>query len=397
MKILHLIYTNGIAGAEKYLMHLLPPLKERGIECHLMIVCYPGFESSLKDYCAAMRNAGIPASLIITRKTGFYKAARRINEYLEDNRITYLHSHLLNSDVLATMVKVFFNKNIVIISTKHGYKESILKQMPDAQNIVALKKKAGKEIYYHVTKYVVKKASYNYAVSNAISKLYYNLGLCSTAMPFIHHGVTVSTQPKGNGNGDFRFADKQLIIVGRLEEFKGHRYLVHAMSYVVKKFPGCKLLIIGEGSYKEQLRQLAVSLGIEKNIMFLGFNSDPYSYVNNSDVIILPSLFEPFGLVYIEAFALSTPVVAFDTPAGNEIMKNGDTALLVPARDDKALSEKILYLLENPLEAKQLAERAYSAYLNNFTTARMVGDTAAYYKNIDAEIRSDVTIPKLFA
>ncbi len=380
MKILHLIYTNGIAGAEKYLRHLLPPLKAHGIQPHLIIVCSPGFEGPLKKYCDESNAVGIPTRLIIASRFGFVKAAWSISRYLSTHRIKYIHSHLLNSDVLATLVKTIFNRKVIIISTKHGYKESILKQIPSRENMSALKIEAAGEVYYKVTRWVVKHAAYNYAVSKAISNLYYELGLTKAAMPFIHHGVTVPG--KRNNMEGYRFAPHQLIIVGRLEEFKGHNYLVRALPAVLANFPDCKLVIIGEGSQEINLKSLSRELGIEEKIMFLGFNNDPYSYVSSSDVIILPSLFEPFGLVYIEAFALKVPVVAFDTPAGNEIMQNETTALLVPPRDVAALAEKIIYLLSNPAIRRDLAERAHAAYLQTYSTERMVQDTADFYLSL---------------
>lgn len=384
LKILHLIYTNGIAGAEKYLMYLLPPLKEQhGIECHLIMVCAPGFEAPLEKYCIESNESGIPTTLFISSRRNIFTMAYKIGQYLKKNQIIYIHSHLLNSDVVATVIKVIYNKSVRIISTKHGYKESILKQIPNSSNIQELKKEAKKELYYYITKYVVRHAKYNYAVSKAISKLYFDLGLTENEMPFIHHGVTVKYAEKTNELNAYRFSDKQLIIVGRLEEYKGHQYLIKAMPEVLLKFRGCKLVIIGEGSEKKNLQRLCSELKIDNNVLFMGFNDDPYSYVNNSDVIILPSLFEPFGLVYIEAFALKTPIVAFDTPAGNEIMENNTTALLVTPREANALAEKIIFLLDNPGIASEMADRAYRNYLENFSTARMVKDTALFYKEVE--------------
>ena len=89
-----------------------------------------------------------------------------------------------------------------------------------------------------------------------------------------------------------------MIIAGRLEAIKGHSYLLEAMPKVLQQFPDCVLLVLGEGSLKETLIAQSKSLGIEKSVFFLGFQPDPYSYIANSDMIVLPSLFEPFGLVY---------------------------------------------------------------------------------------------------
>ncbi|MBK7124096.1 MAG: glycosyltransferase [Chitinophagaceae bacterium] len=136
--------------------------------------------------------------------------------------------------------------------------------------------------------------------------------------------------------------------------------------------PGTKLLVLGEGSEKDNCMQQVARLGLQNHVAFLGFKTHPYSYISHSDVIILPSLFEPFGLVYIEALALKVPVVAFNTPAANEIIENNETGLLVDKGDHKALAEKIIYLLSNPAERNNIAERAYAKYKSHFTTGVMI-------------------------
>lgn len=386
MKIAQLIYTNGIAGAEKYLMHLLPPLKQYEIDCHLILICSAGAQKQLSTYCERMNQAGIPATLFVTSRIGFLQTAGKINRYLKTHNIHYLHSHLLNTDVLATLVKFCFNRKILLISTKHGYQESILKKVKDVADVSLIKKMASKQLYYYVTRFIVKRANYNYAVSKAIARLYYNLGLSKQEMPFIHHGITI-TQPLQTAEAcTYRLAPRQLVIVGRLEEYKGHRYLLEAMPLVINKFTDCKLLVIGIGAEQKILQDLVKTLKIDEHVLFMGFQTDPYSYVKNSDVVILPSLFEPFGLVYIEAFALQTPVIAFDTAAGNEIMENNTTALLVPAADSKSLADKIIYLLENPAAARAITERAFIKYKEKFSTETMVKATASFYHKIEQEI-----------
>ena len=164
-----------------------------------------------------------------------------------------------------------------------------------------------------------------------------------------------------------------------MELFKGHQFLIDAMPTVATAFPGVKLLILGEGSEKENRIKQVNKLQLQNNVTFLGFKDHPYAFISQSDIIILPSLFEPFGLVYIEAFALKTPVIAFNTPAGNEIMENNETALLVDKADTASLAEKIIYLLKNKAAGEAMAERAYKKYLEFFTTEIMIKNTADWY------------------
>jgi len=376
LKIVHLIYTHGISGAEKYLKHLLPGLKQEGIDCDLIVVCPKKSSQVIKAYCDELRALGIKTTQIVTGRFSIIKTAKTIHAYLKANDIHILHSHLLNSDLIAAVLKSLFYKKLYLISTKHGYQEKVLQQYEPGKFIPL------HDLYYHITKYTLRKIDMNVAVSKGISELFFNLKLSKTVFPFIHHGVTIEEFDGEQYINTCRVSDPQLIIVGRIELFKGHRFLIEALPAVIEKFPNVKLLVLGEGSEKENCLIQAKALGIQQHIQFLGFQSHPYSFISHSDVIILPSLFEPFGLVYIEAFALKTPVVAFNTAAGNEIIENKQTGLLVEKGDSKALAEKIIYLLKNPAERSEMAARAYTKYTNSFTTGVMVKNTAAWYRDL---------------
>jgi glycosyltransferase involved in cell wall biosynthesis len=373
LKILHLIYTHGISGAEKYLKHLLPGLKGHGIYCDLIVVCPPAKVETLQTYCNELNVLGIKTSLISSGRLSILFTAKKISDYCKANKISILHAHLLNSDLIAVLAKSVFNKKLFLISTKHGYQEKVLQQY-EPDNFYQ-----PTDLYYKVTKFTLSKIDANFAVSKGLAQLYYNIKLCKAPYPYIHHGVAVDSFDKAAYYNECRKANPQLIIVGRIELFKGHRFLIEALDKVKTIFPNVKLLVLGEGSEKNNCVQQVNALGLQNNVEFLGFKPHPYSYIIHSDVIILPSLFEPFGLVYIEAFALKTPVVAFDTPAGNEIMQHNQTALLVKKGDSADLAENIIELLTNAGKKNSITENAYAKYKNDFTTAVMVKNTADWY------------------
>ncbi len=375
MKILHLIYTHGVSGAEKYLKHLLPGLKRYGVDCDLIVVCPKAKAQKMQEYCDSLNEQGIKATLLISSRLSFFITAKKISTYLKTNTIGILHSHLVNSDILASIIKTLFLRKLFLISTKHGYQEKFLQQYDPGKKYKPLN-----DLYYYITKYTLRKINRNVAVSKALADLYYNIQLTKTHYPYIHHGVTIDSFDKKVYENECRKARYQLIIVGRIEVFKGHRFLIQALPLITAAFPDIKLLVLGEGSEKDACLQQVKQLGLESKVEFLGFKPHPYSYISNSDIVILPSLFEPFGLVYIEAFALKIPVVAFNTPAGNEIMEDNKTALLVNKGDIASLAEKIIYLLKNVPERDEMAEAAYVKYKNNFTTEVMIKNTVKWYK-----------------
>lgn len=374
MKVLHIIYTKGISGAEKYLKDLLPGLKKEGIGCELMLVSPGQISKQLREYCAEMEKLGIRTTCLSAGRTGFIRAAWKISRYLKNNSIRIVHSHLFNADLIAALVKQFFYKKLFIFSTKHGYSEKVLNEYTEAT------RQTPHDLYYRITRYALGRIDRNISISNGISELYMNLGFTKDRYPVISHGINIHPLPQKNADEPYRQSPNQLIIVGRLEAFKGHHYLLEALPEITRQVPDLKLLVLGEGSKADELKQLVNRLQMQEHVSFLGFCADPYSYMTNSDVIIMPSSFEPFGLVFIESFALRVPVVAFDAPAGNEILSHNETGILVPRNDHVKLAENIIGLLRQPGERERLSANAYLRFIEFYNTARMCRDTAAFYR-----------------
>jgi glycosyltransferase involved in cell wall biosynthesis len=379
VKILHIIYTHGISGAEKYLDYLLPGLKNYGIDCHLLLICPPASVNKLESFAAMLQQKGIVTTVLGAKRTGIFNTVLKVNRYLKEHKISIVHSHLVNTDLIVSLLKQFVDRKVFIISTKHGYDENVL----NVYNPSDRSTKHG--LYFYITRYTLKMIDRNISISKGMSDLFYNLGISKEHFPVIHHGIDVSHVPAGPAT-QYRKAPQQLIIAGRMEIMKGHPYLMEAMALLCKQYPQCVLLVLGEGSLKESLQSQCEKLGINGNVQFLGFQPDPYSFIRNSDVIVLPSLFEPFGLVYIEAHALQVPVVAFDTPAANELMQHNETGLLVEKFNSAQLAEKIILLLKDPAERQRIASNAHRQYLEKFTSATMIKNTAEWYKTLNYEL-----------
>lgn len=379
MKILHLIYSEQVAGAEKYLLDLLPGLQDEGIECHLICITPVNDAYKFTGLCEELNSKGVQSILLNGTVKNFFYLARIVNKYLSENNIRYLHAHLFKSDLLAVIVKKFFNRKIILLSTKHGYEEKY------CSNYHHYKGSIHYNLYYLISKYLLANIDKQVAVSKAMSDLYYQLKLTPEKLQFIHHGINIKASPQHDDDIQYRYADKQLLILGRIEEVKGHTYLFSALPDVIKVFPELALLVIGNGTQKEVLEQQAALSGIEKNILFMGFQQNPYPFMASSDILVSPSLYESFGLVFIEAFAMQLPVIAFDAPAANEIISNGETGLLVPVYSSSELAQKIIFLLQNPAERKRLADAAFEKYTAYFKTARMVKETAAWYRSAISE------------
>ncbi len=145
-----------------------------------------------------------------------------------------------------------------------------------------------------------------------------------------------------------------IVAVGRLVECKDYPNLFKAFKLVLKKKP-TRLVILGDGPEKENLRNLVNQMGLSSSIAFLGFQSNPFKYMKQSSVFVLSSLQEGFGNVIIEAMACGVPVVSTNCPVGpGEIIENNKNGILVPVGNYQKMSDAILGILNNLQLAKNL-------------------------------------------
>jgi glycosyltransferase involved in cell wall biosynthesis len=120
-----------------------------------------------------------------------------------------------------------------------------------------------------------------------------------------------------------------------------------------------RLVILGEGKERPQLSGLIQDLGLEEDVVLLGFVDNPYAYMARAAVFVLSSAWEGFGRVLVEAMAVGTPVVSTNCPSGPaEILEGGKHGPLVPVGDSQALAKAIVNILDNPPSSVVLKGRA---------------------------------------
>ena len=153
---------------------------------------------------------------------------------------------------------------------------------------------------------------------------------------------------------------KRVVSVGRLSEQKQFSVLLKAVQKVRQKNQqSVELYIVGDGPLRAKLKRDVEELGISDLTQFVGWQNNPYAYIASADVFVLPSRFEGFGIVLVEALALGIPIVSTDCPSGpKEILANGQYGTLVPVGDSEAIAEAIIDTLESPLNKEYLQQRA---------------------------------------
>jgi len=169
-------------------------------------------------------------------------------------------------------------------------------------------------------------------------------------------------------------------VVGRLEDQKGHVYLLDAWPTVLAEFPDARLLLVGEGSLRGPLEDRARRLGIAASVIFAGFRRNVSRVLDALDVVALPSLYEGMPLTAIEASAMAKPVVATAVDGTPEVIRDGRTGRLVPPREPAALSRALRMLLRDPVGARQMGDAGRDFVLARFDLARQVEATARVYR-----------------
>jgi glycosyltransferase involved in cell wall biosynthesis len=146
--------------------------------------------------------------------------------------------------------------------------------------------------------------------------------------------------------------------VGRLVDLKDHPTLIRAFALVRERHPAI-LQIVGVGANEDRLRALAHELGVAEDVHLLGWRDNPYSVLQESDIFVLSSTTEGFGIVIVEALACGLPVVSTDCKGGpREILEDGESGLLVPVGDHESMAKAMLRLVEDSDLYRRMSERA---------------------------------------
>ena len=151
---------------------------------------------------------------------------------------------------------------------------------------------------------------------------------------------------------------KVIGIVGRLHPIKGHHYFLEAAQKVLKEYKDVTFLVVGDGELMESLKELSRSLGIVKEVIFMGHCNDVPSLLTEIDIKVIASLSEGVPLTLFEAMAAGCAIVATNVGGIGEIIEDKVTGYLVPAKNSKALAEKMLSLLTDGDSCQEMAIRA---------------------------------------
>ncbi|MCB9419219.1 MAG: glycosyltransferase family 4 protein [Ardenticatenaceae bacterium] len=301
-------------------------------------------------------------------KTNVYKSFLRLWETVSTFRPHIINSHSERGDWMNMLVNVFHPIHPYAIRTVHIDRQwSTHPLLGNCLNKMIFPVVFDKEI-------CVSQTIYHYLSSPLRREEQINL--CYNGIDKSSFEKTEQLQsklPPGIPQGRPRIG-----VIGRLAEQKGHSDLLDAMKIVLQK-QSVHLVIIGDGPLKTSLQTKALQDGIISNVHFLGVRNDVDMILSHLDVFVLPSLWEGFPTVLLEAMSKEVPVIATNVSGSRELVKTGETGWLVSPSCPNDLAQAIETAVTNILFAKQMARQA-KQHASQYTLQAMLACYESIYR-----------------
>ena len=297
--------------------------------------------------------AGIETAILIEERgnlaADMVRALQRLNQLVDRQGVRLINSHFERCDLLALASKAHHGGRVKIVRTVHAERQWLSRPwLGTLVDLFAYPWFFDAEIAIAQGTQAMLDRRRAARLRGRPAQLIYN-GLNPM---FVEQLAQSTRQPSTAG--------PHLIIVGRLEEQKGHATLVAAMADVLRQLPTAQLTIVGVGSLRAALVAQSRELGIAAAIHFLGGRDDVPQLLRQSDIFISASNWEGFPTVILEAMAADLPVVATDVGGSRELVQTGETGYLVPPRDPAALAAAIVKLWADRATTQSMAATARS-------------------------------------
>lgn len=379
MRILFVNHTSTVSGAEHSLLTLLGvlpsesvaglacpqgPLARMARECGVQVHPVAGTSGSLR-----LDPWRTPAAVAEIALTGVQvaRAARR-------SGASVIHANSLRAGLVAGISHRLH---------RHGLVTHIRDCLPDSSITRLIRRSVAAETdeLVAISEYVVGR---------------FRAGICETDMPVrvIDDPIDLGRfRPNRRKHDSARLHNEPVLaIIGQISSWKGHDTAIRALYDLRRRHQNARLLIVGEikfagaatrldnRGYRAELHKLVSDLRLVGAVEFVGEREDVPDIMANADVILVPSIEEPFGRTVAEAMAVETPVVATTIGGPAELIDNGTTGLLVPPADPVAWSEAITSILEKPGWAREMARRGGDIARQRFAPERHAAAMLEIYR-----------------
>jgi glycosyltransferase involved in cell wall biosynthesis len=356
MIVLHVQKVAGISGSEAHLLQLLPDLKRRGWDIRFLML--HEHEPGAWEFARELEAGGVPVDSVAMQADVDPGTFGRVLAYLVRHRPTILHTHLVHADAYGQTAGTLAGVP-VRLSTKHGFNE-----FREGRIFALGDRTLGALAHRQI------------AISRGLARyLAETEGFLEPDFEIVHYGIAAGPEPTPYEGDQLRF-----LCVGRLIPIKGHVVLLRAFRRVLDECPEARLDIAGRGALEHGLKDLARELGLSEAVRFLGHVTPIQRAIEQSFAVVVPSLGEGFGMVALEAMERARPVIAASIGGLEDLVRDGETGLLVPAGEAEPLADAMLALASDPARAAALGRGARARALERFPEYRCTERTEEVYR-----------------
>lgn len=381
-KVLHIIDSGGLYGAEVLLLNLMTEQVKMGLEPAIASIGEKNIEEKPIETEAIER--GLNVKKFRMRSGPNYAGALKIIRFAQKEGFNIIHSHGYKGNILFGLLPKKIRK-LPIVATLHGWTSSdSFTRMKMYEWLDAFSLKfidavvlVNKGMFSNPKLKSLNNIKF-YIINNGIPipDLQYNN---SNDQPF-NQSVTQQTQQTQRtqltnslDSSILDFCSKQYTIgsIGRLSEEKGYRYLIEAFNLLIQKGINSNLIIIGEGKERNFLERLIEKYRLTDRVLLPGYCFSARNYLTYLDIFVLPSLTEGLPITLLEAMQAKVPIVATRVGGIPDVLKNNIDALLVEPRDQENLAKSINLVFDNSKLGDRLVSRSYNKVMSEYTVEKM--------------------------
>ncbi|MGD0807660.1 MAG: glycosyltransferase family 4 protein [Anaerolineales bacterium] len=364
MNVIHLLKATGIAGAETHLLALLPALRGQGINCGVILLEDPRREQ--RDFRERLERSGVPVHSLPIRWHIDPGLPARLEDLLREEPFDILHAHLPHGEVYGEFAMRSFPSGKFVISRHND--DRFRRTLPMRWVFTPSLRRADRIV----------------AISQSIRRFLIDVERApAEKIEVIPYGLDAEAFAREAHPGAFRreigAGENPLVgFIGRMTAQKGVDILLRVFARVERRHSTAKLILAGDGPDRQGLMRLAKSLGLQR-VVFLGWRTDAADILADIDLLAIPSRWEGFGLVALEAMALGKPIAASKVSALPEIVLQSETGLLLTPGSVEEWADGIIAILSDPKRAVEMGRAGRDRVRKEFPVERMARRTAGVY------------------
>lgn len=364
IKIMHILPSLEIGGMETALITLINAMDTEHFENQIFCFDFKNYENSIQH---RLHDENIPIYIFEKGHGVDYWLPVKISRILRQQKIDIVHTRnfaaLLYGSVAAKLAGV------------QGIIADIRGRIPVDEG------QKCKRLSFMVSRFV--------GVSEDINKmLTIDFKIKASKVQTIYNGVQIPDAPPNRDVASLRakhgLAPDDFVIgtIGRIELVKDYASLIRMSAPILHRYTKAKLMIVGDGSQRVELENLAKELDVSAQTIFTGYQKEVSNYLQLINLFALTSVSEGISNVLLEAMAASIPVIATEVGGNPEIVRHDQTGFLIARSNLNQITEKVELLINNPELAKSLGQNGRRCVEEKFTIKKMVSEYQSLYQAI---------------